>query len=260
MDREAPIGIFDSGLGGLTVAAAVHALLPSEDILFYGDSAHAPYGIKSPEAVRERCFTIGDHLLDQGAKAIVIACNTATSVCVDDLRKRYKVPVVGMEPALKLACDRGGGRPQRIIVAATPLTLKEDKFARLMARFQADHTIMTQPCPDLVTIVESGRLDDPDAIRQALDRYFGGYDLTQVDSIVLGCTHFVFYRRNFERYCPSSVAIVDGNEGTARHLRDLLEERGALNQATSRGRVAIGNSDPSPRLESLSRQLFKRLS
>ncbi|RBP99082.1 glutamate racemase [Bifidobacterium xylocopae] len=259
MAGAAPIGIFDSGLGGLSVTAAVHRLLPAENLLFYGDSAYAPYGIKSPEQVRERCFTITDALVARGAKAIVVACNTATSVCVGDLRARYPIPIVGMEPALKPACDRDAGRPQRVIVAATPLTLKETKFARLLARFQADHTIWSQPCPDLVTILESGHLDDRDLVREALDRYLGPYDLSQVDSIVLGCTHFVFYRDYFREYCPPTVAVIDGNEGTARQLRKLLAGRGELGGGDP-GSVSIGNSDPSPELAAYSRQLLERLS
>ncbi|MDD6462285.1 MAG: glutamate racemase [Bifidobacteriaceae bacterium] len=228
MSNSAPIGVFDSGMGGISVVRQIRADMPDENIVFYGDSAHAPYGLKSVEEIRGYCFAIVDRLLDMGAKAIVIACNTATSACVNDLRERYSVPIIGMEPALKVACDRGNGTPQHVIVAATPLTLRERKFARLMARFQNAHDIEKQPCPDLVTIVESGQLEDRDLVMRTLHKYFDHYDLEHVDSVVLGCTHFIFYRSYFREFLPSNVAIVDGNEGTSRHLHVVLESLGQL--------------------------------
>ena len=152
MEHSQPIGIFDSGLGGISVLRELHTLLPKEHFLYFGDSAYAPYGIKDKASITERCITICDDLVARGAKAIVVACNTATSACVGVLRERYDLPIVGMEPALKVACEQGDH--QRIIVMATPLTLREEKFARLMERFQDAHTIYRQPCPRLVEIVE----------------------------------------------------------------------------------------------------------
>ncbi|BDR54341.1 glutamate racemase [Bombiscardovia apis] len=260
MASSAPIGIFDSGLGGLSVMGAVRQLMPHENLVFFGDSAHAPYGTKTPEEVQKRCFLIADKLVEQGAKAIVIACNTATSVCAPALRERYQIPIVGMEPALKVACDRGQGRSQRVIVAATPLTLKEEKFARLMARFEADHTIYKQPCPDLVTIVESGKLGNESLVQATLERYFASYDLTNIDSIVLGCTHFVFYRHYFEHYCPPELAIIDGNEGTARHLRDVLAQANQLNNQAANGSVTLSNSNPDCAVKQLSWHLLESMS
>lgn len=257
MGSGAPIGIFDSGLGGLSVTASIHALLPSEELRYFGDSANAPYGTKPPEVVARRCMDIGDAFMDQGVKAMVIACNTATSVCVEEMRRRYPVPIIGMEPALKPACQRGGGLPQRVIVAATPLTLKEDKFSRLMDRFKTTHTIFAQPCPDLVRIVESGRLDDHDLVDETLHRYLDRYDLDTMDSIVLGCTHFVFFKDRIASLCPPGLALMDGNEGTARHLRDLLSEAGRLNESEAPGRVHIANSDSSPRIIEYSRHLLE---
>ncbi|WP_297316860.1 glutamate racemase [uncultured Bifidobacterium sp.] len=257
MGSGAPIGIFDSGLGGLSVTACIHDLLPFEDLHYFGDSANAPYGTKSPEAVAQRCMAIGDRFMDQGVKAMVIACNTATSVCVEEMRQRYPVPIIGMEPALKLACQRGDGRPQRVIVAATPLTLKEDRFSRLMDRFKATHAIFTQPCPDLVRIVESGHLDDHDLVDATLHRYLDRYDLDTMDSIVLGCTHFVFFRGRIARICPPGLALIDGNGGTARHLRNLLAESGQLKDDGAPGRILIANSDPSARMLEYSRHLLE---
>ena len=214
MSSSAPIGVFDSGLGGISVVRQIRRELPHERILFFGDSAHAPYGTKPPQEVRALSRTIVEHLVEQGAKAIVIACNTATSAAVDELRDEYNLPIIGMEPALKVACDRGHGVPQRVIVAATPLTLREHKFAALMHRFESDNTIWPQPCPELVDIVEHGQLGDHDLVMRTLHGYFDRYDLSTVDSVVLGCTHFVFYRDYFRELLPESTAIIDGNHGT----------------------------------------------
>lgn len=260
MESNAPIGVFDSGMGGITVVRQIHRDMPSEDILFYGDSAHAPYGLKTVDEIRGYCFSICDHLVGNGVKAIVVACNTATSACVNDLRKRYSLPIIGMEPALKVACDRGNGVPQHVIVAATPLTLREKKFANLFARFQDKHYLKRQPCPDLVTIVESGNLGNRDMVMNTLHKYFDGYDLASTDSVVLGCTHFVFFRDYFREFMPDNVAIIDGNEGTVRHLHVVLESLGALvdddGGSAKPGHVTLESSSTNPDLMQLERSLF----
>ena len=256
MDSTAPIGVFDSGLGGISVVRQMRRDLPHERVRYFGDSANAPYGTKTPERVRELSFAIVDRFVREGAKAVVIACNTATSASVNDLRATYDIPIIGMEPALKVACDRGHGTRQRVIVAATPLTLREHKFAELMDRFKERHTIYREPCPDLVEIVESGRLGDHDLVMRTLHRYFDRYDLATIDSVVLGCTHFVFYRRYFRELLPASAAIIDGNEGTVRHVRDVLAERGLLAPETAPGAVSLANSSPDPRVADLAEHLL----
>ena len=167
MTSTAPIGVFDSGLGGISVVRQIVQDMPHERVLYFGDSANAPYGTKTPQEVRRLSFDIMERFMSQGVKAVVIACNTATSAAVNALRDHYDIPIIGMEPALKVACDRGDTAagdgtaparhmPQHVIVAATPLTLREHKFAALMDRFKANNMISPQPCPDLVKIVESG--------------------------------------------------------------------------------------------------------
>ncbi len=258
MASTAPIGVFDSGLGGISVAHEIRRAMPHERVLYFGDSANAPYGTKTPEQVRELSFAIVEHFVKQGVKAVVIACNTATSAAVNELRDTYEIPIIGMEPALKVACDRGHGERQRVIVAATPLTLRERKFAALMDRFKADHTIHPEPCPDLVSIVESGRLDDHDLVMRTLHGYFNHYDLDSIDAVVLGCTHFVFYRGYFRELLPDSAAIIDGNEGTVRHLHVVLESLGKLAPEDAVGGVELANSDPSPRVAALAQDLLQR--
>ena len=258
MSSTAPIGVFDSGLGGLSVVRQIMADMPHERVLYFGDSANAPYGTKTPEQVRSLSFAVAESLISQGAKAIVVACNTATSAAIEDLREACNIPIIGMEPALKLACDRGAGQRQRVIVAATELTLRERKFAKLMKRFDAEHTIFKEPCPDLVQIVESGRLNDHDLVMKALQAHFDRYDLEIIDSVVLGCTHFVFYRDYFRELLPDSAAIIDGNEGTVHHLSLVLESLGQLAPEGQVGSVELDNSDSSERIARLSRELLNR--
>ncbi|NMN01834.1 glutamate racemase [Bifidobacterium panos] len=258
MSSTVPIGVFDSGLGGLSVVRQIVADMPHERVLYFGDSANAPYGTKTPEQVRALSFAVAERLISQGAKAIVVACNTATSAAIEDLREACNIPIIGMEPALKLACDRGRGQRQRVIVAATELTLRERKFAKLMERFDAEHTIFKEPCPDLVQIVESGRLDDHDLAMKALHAHFDRYDLETIDSVVLGCTHFVFYRDYFGELLPDSATIIDGNEGTVHHLSLVLESLGQLAPEGQVGSVELDNSDSSERIARLSRDLLSR--
>lgn len=258
MTSTAPIGVFDSGLGGISVACEIRKGMPNEQVLYFGDSANAPYGTKTPKQVRDLSFAIVERFVQQGAKAIVIACNTATSAAADALRDAYDVPIIGMEPALKLACERGRGQRQRVIVAATPLTLRERKFAVLMDRFKSDHTIFPQPCPGLVEIVEQGRLDDHDLVMRTLHDYFDRYDLSTIDSVVLGCTHFVFYRDYFRELLPDSAAIIDGNQGTVRHLSVVLESLGKLAPDQVVGGIELANSDTSERIAELAEALLHR--
>ena len=267
MTSTAPIGVFDSGLGGISVVRQIVQDMPHERVLYFGDSANAPYGTKTPQEVRRLSFDIMERFMSQGVKAVVIACNTATSAAVNALRDHYDIPIIGMEPALKVACDRGDTAagdgpaparhmPQHVIVAATPLTLREHKFAALMDRFKANNMISPQPCPDLVEIVESGRLCAHDLVMRTLHRYFDGYDLPSIDSVVLGCTHFVFYRDYFRELLPSTTAIIDGNRGTVRHLGMVLESLGKLAPEEMDGGVEIANSDSGERIAALSRELL----
>ena len=251
MNAQSPIGVFDSGMGGLTVLDEIHQLMPGEDLIFIGDSKHNPYGTKSKEEVTERSIAICDWLVEKGVKSIVIACNTATSACVPLLRKRYDIDIIGMEPALKPACEKG--EHQRIAVWATQLTLQEKKFARLMARYQDEHTITKVPCPKLVEIVEEDRLDQMDQIHTILQDYIR--QSGPVDSIVLGCTHFVYYKDSLVKELSDRVSLIDGNEGTARHLKDILMEKNLLNERG--GAIQWMNSDPS-KIE-LSKRLYQRL-
>ncbi|TDW20633.1 glutamate racemase [Breznakia blatticola] len=236
-----PIGVFDSGLGGISVLNTCLTILPNEHYIYYGDSLHAPYGTKPKEDVLARCIEICDYFIQKNAKAIVVACNTATSVAITELRKRYSIPIIGMEPALKVAAHNKENK--NIIVMATPLTLKEKKFASLMANYANNSTILKMPCPEFVEIVEHGMQDVQSRVNKQIDVYKDLIQDRQIDSIVLGCTHFLFVKQEIENYFNHNVQMIDGNEGTARQLKHLLEIDGNL--GNHKQKVEIFNSDES---------------
>ncbi len=220
-DRNSPIGVFDSGVGGIGTLAALRRELPQESFLFYGDTANAPYGTKSRDEVMSCVNRIMNHLLAQDVKAVVIACNTATAVAAAELRARYVLPIIGIEPALKPAHEMR--RKGSILVMATPMTLKLEKFHALYERY--GEGAIPLPCPGLMELVE--READEEARRYLLE-LFAPYDLTKVDAVVLGCTHYVFLRPVLAQILPETVSVLDGNDGTARQLRRVLAARDLL--------------------------------
>lgn len=249
MNSSSPIGIFDSGLGGISVLHTLYELLPNENYIFFGDSKYNPYGTKTKEEITERCIQICNDLISLDVKAIVIACNTATSACVNLLREMYDIPIIGMEPALKVACQKGSH--QKIVVWATDFTLKEKKFVDLMSLFEQDHQIHKIPCPKLVRLVEENQIHNQNLINETLKSYLPD---KKIDSLVLGCTHFVFFRNDLETMFPD-ISIIDGNLGTARHLKDILMNGNLLND--SGGNIQFENSLPSK--ITLSKKLFSYL-
>ena len=219
-DRR-PIGVFDSGVGGIGTLAEMMRLMPHERFLFYGDTAHAPYGTKSREEVLGYVRAIMARLLEQDVKAVAIACNTATAVAAAELRAEYDLPIIGIEPALKPAHElRHGGS---ILVLATPMTLRLEKFRRLMVQY--GEGAVPLPCPGLMELVENEAFDQA---KRYLLEHFSPYDMNRVDAVVLGCTHYVFLRPVLRDILPETVPVLDGNLGTARQLRRVLDSRGLL--------------------------------
>ena len=215
------IGIFDSGVGGVSVLWDIRQLMPHEHLFFFGDNANAPYGTKRPEEVKARCMDIVHKMLQLPVKAVVIACNTASSVAAKSIREEVSIPVIAMEPALKPAHEiRQGGK---ILVLATPVTLALPKFQNLYALYGEGAEAI--PCPGLMDLVEQ---EDMDAAEQYLKSIFSAYDHEQLDAVVLGCTHYVFLRQIASSILPEHTAVIDGNLGTARQLRRVLAERNLL--------------------------------
>lgn len=244
------IGFMDSGVGGISVLRKAVELLPNENYIFYGDNANAPYGLKTLEDIRSLSAAVAEHLLSQEVKALVIACNTATSAYAAILRSHVDIPVIGMEPALKPASlARNGGR---ILALATRATLSLDKFSRLMRDY--GEGVIPVEGAGLVELVESGKADSPEAY-DALRAILEPYRNEQIDGIVLGCTHYPFLRRQIERLFPNAQ-IFDGREGTIRQLARKLDEYGIRSPQCAPGSVELQTSGNTETLERM-RQLFQ---
>ncbi len=217
--EERAIGVFDSGVGGLSVLAHIHALLPDERLIYVADSAFMPYGCKSDELVEERCMSIAAFFVEQSCKAIVVACNTATAVAVDRIRQKYDVPVIGMEPAVKPAVSHSLAGV--VGVLATSATVASDKFKQLGLRHGADARLIVQACPGLVEQIEQGDLDG-DQTRMLLHSYLDPLIEKGVDTLVLGCTHYPFVSHMIREIVGEDITVIDTGDAIARELRRQL--------------------------------------
>jgi glutamate racemase len=219
MSSPSPIGVFDSGIGGLSVLREIRALLPNEDLIYLADSAHCPYGDKSEAYIRARSEALSRFVLERGAKAVVVACNTATAAAVASLRSQLPVPVVGMEPAVKPAV--AVSRNKVIGVLATVGTLASAKFAALLARYGEGVHIVTQPCPGLVEQVEKAELDGSET-RALVQRYTAPLLAAGADTLILGCTHYPFLRPLIGEIVGHEISLVDTGAAVARQLQRVL--------------------------------------
>lgn len=250
MQSQAYIGVFDSGVGGISVLRELIRQMPQEKFLYFGDSANAPYGIKTTEEVRELSLQAAAHLAKRGLKALVVACNTATAASIRTLRQQYPgLVVVGIEPAVKPAAERFPGG--KVGVMATEVTLREEKLHALLARYPQTEFI-TIPAPGVVELVEQGKADSPemDALLEKILSSHKG----KLDGLVLGCTHYPFVKRAICRVL-GELPLFDGGEGTARHCRALLADKSLLSEGP--GSVEIENSLGCDRILALSNALLK---
>jgi len=235
--KEDYIGVFDSGLGGISVLRHLRRIMPEEKFLYFGDSANAPYGTKTKEEVRALTFAAMERMLERGIKAFVVACNTATSAAISELRAAYpEMIIIGIEPALKLAADRFPGGA--LGVMATPMTLRERKFAALMERYEGSCRVCKLPAPGLVELVESGKADSPEM--DALLRNLFSQCPEKLDALVLGCTHYPFAENSLRRVLGDRIALLDGGEGTARETKRRLDTAGLLRSGI--GEIIMENS------------------
>lgn len=229
---EAPVGVFDSGVGGLSVLGEIERLLPDESLLYVADTGHMPYGEKSPEFIRERCVQVAQFFREQDAKALVLACNTATVAAVADLRQRYPDwPIVGMEPAVKPAA--AATRSGIVGVLATTGTLRSAKFVALLDRFANEVQVITQPCPGLVELIETGDLHSPE-LRLLLQGYVQPLLAAGCDTLILGCTHYPFLKPLLATLVPADVVLVDTGAAVARQLQRLLSSGALLAKGPAR--------------------------
>ncbi len=231
-----PIGVFDSGVGGISVLKHIHTLLPNEDLIYVADSKFAPYGNKTPEFILERALWIADFLIAKGAKSLVVACNTATAAAVDLLRQTYHLPIIGMEPAVKPAA--AASKTGVIGVLATSGTLKSAQFAALLEHYGQQVEVVTQACHGLVECVERGELDST-ATQDLLASYVQPLIAAGADTIVLGCTHYPFVRPLIENLVGDDVVLIDTGAAVAKELKRRLEDARLLNAETQIGQVGF---------------------
>lgn len=234
------VGIFDSGVGGITVLKEALDKLPHLEYIYYSDNINVPYGTKPKEEVLGYIHHVMDFLISQNVEAIVIACNTATSIAVSELRACYSIPIIGMEPAVKLALD--STQEGRVLVTATALTLKEEKYRKLINSFSEKDRVDSLALPELVTYAENFVFDE-EVIIPYFKEKFAQYDLSQYTGLVLGCTHFVYFKKLLRNILPSHIALYDGNEGTIRHLKELIENNKLGQEEQGLGKNKLSHVD-----------------
>ncbi len=221
MTQSGTTGIFDSGVGGISVLQHIRQTLPDEHLVYVADSGHVPYGDKSPAYIEQRSHTLTRFLIEQGSDAIVIACNTATVAAVASLRNHYSIPIVGMEPAVKPAVS--ATRSGVVGVLATVGTLESARFAALLERFGDEVEIITQGCPGLVEQVELGELNS-DKTRELIKRYTTPLLMRGADTIILGCTHFPFLSSQIQEIVGDHIKLIDTGAAVARQLQRRIQE------------------------------------
>lgn len=235
-----PVGVFDSGVGGISVLRELVKQMPGEDFIYFGDSVHAPYGTRPLDEVKKLTIDNVGFLLENGAKSIVVACNTATSAAVARLREMYPlIPLVGIEPAIKPAVLYRNN--SCIVVMATPVTLKQEKFQKLMHKYDSMADIVPLPCPGLMEFVEQGILCGKELEKYIIE-LLNPLKNKNIDSIVLGCTHYPFVKSVIQKIAGSQVMVFDGGEGTAREMKRRLSNAGLLNNSKKKGSVKFINS------------------
>lgn len=219
------IGIFDSGIGGMCILHQAMVTLPNENYIFYADSDHVPYGMKSKDQVIEYVDEIIRFMIGRRCDAVVIACNTATSVAAQLMRERYQIPIIGIEPAVKPAVESCNGR--RVLVVATPLTVHESKLINLVKRVDSLHLVDLLALPGLVRFAEMREFVS-DRVTEYLREQLSAYDLEEYSELVLGCTHFNYFKDTLRNILPPHIMIIDGNEGTINRLKNVLGEKSRI--------------------------------
>ena len=235
------IGIFDSGVGGLSVMNEIAEELPQEDIIYFADSAHCPYGRRTHQEIQRLARGIVTFLLSQGAKVIVVACNTASAAALHHLRETFSLPIVGMEPAVKPAAERTDSKVVGVI--ATETTFQGALFASLVERFATNVEVLTQPCPGLVERVEAGLIEEA-RTKKMLKEYLQPMLEAGIDSLVLGCTHYPFLKPLMTEIIGDEVEIIDPSPAVARQTGRVLEREGLLSERRQRRYTFYTSGDP----------------
>jgi glutamate racemase len=254
--KDLPIGFLDSGVGGLSVLREAIKIMPNENYIYFGDSKNAPYGVKPTKEIRDLTFNVVDFLIEKGIKGLVVACNTATSAAVSELRRVYPdIPLVGIEPAIKPAVELN--RSGKILIMATPMTIKQEKFNLLLNKYKEKAEIVPIPCAGLMEFIEDGILSGEE-LEEYLEEKLSIYDKSEISSIVLGCTHYPFVKDVIAKIVGSNVIIMDGGEGTAREIKRRLREKNLLTDRIKKGNVDIYNSLDEKKVIDLSWKLIQQ--
>lgn len=230
------IGIFDSGIGGMTLLHQAMVLMPHENYIFYADTDHVPYGTKTREQVMSYVDAVIRFMTEHDCKAVLIACNTATAVAADRMRTKYQsIPIIGIEPAVKPAVAESEGK--RVLVAATPLTVHEKRLHKLVERVDDGHLVDFLELPGLVEFAERGEFVS-DSVTAYLREKLSGYILDRYGELVLGCTHFNYFKDTLRALIPAQVHMIDGSLGTVRQLMRVLDARHELSEPAACGGVS----------------------
>ena len=250
-----PVGVFDSGFGGLSFLKKAVELLPEESYIYYGDNANAPYGDRPEHEINSLSMKCANYLMDRGIKALVVACNTATGTAIRSIRERISVPVLSMEPAIKPACSKEGGG--KVLMLATVATTQLSRYKSLKMRMPNPERVIDVPCSGLVNRIEKGMMG-PNDFDDLLSLYLAPYEGQTIDSIVLGCTHYVFIKEAIVNYARNHfygrAEIIDGSEGTVRQLERVLDEKG-VRQRSGKGMIEFCTSGDMKKL----RPIFEKL-
>ena len=236
------IGFLDSGFGGITVLYEALKLLPGEEYIYYADTINAPYGVKPKDVVRKYILEAVEFIIKQEVDAIVIACNTATSIAIEELRNKYDIPIIGMEPAVKPATEISFMKNKRVLVTATALTIKEEKLKNLIDKLDNEARVELLALPKLVEFAEALEFDE-NVVMPYLKEELSPYNMEQYGTIVLGCTHFPYYRDTFKKLAPENVDIIDGNQGTINNLKRIMNKKRKKDDSSLRpGEIIYYNS------------------
>ncbi|MDB5055281.1 MAG: Glutamate racemase, partial [Bacilli bacterium] len=230
LGEQMRIAIFDSGLGGITVLNEAMKQLPRESFLYYADTLHVPYGTKPKLEVKQYIFDSIHSIMKKDIKAIVIACNTATSIAIADLRNAFGVPMIGMEPAVKPAIEMNRLTGRRVLVLATPLTLRESKYNELINRVDDLSIVDSLPLPELVEYCEKLNFNDAFIADYFINK-LSSFNLVEYGTIVFGCTHYPFYKHILTELIPTHIRIIDGSMGTVKQLNKILSSQELLNDS-----------------------------
>lgn len=252
-----PIAVFDSGMGGISVLKRLKSLLPNENYLFFADSAHAPYGIKPEEEIKQMTLMNCKYLVERDAKAIVIACNTATAAAINAVKSVVDIPVIGIEPAIEMAVSDPLHQPKQLFVMATPYTLSSVSYQKRKNEFKSKIKIIDIPAPKIVECVEKGDLDSDDLI-QYLESILPLKQIQDGDGVVLGCTHFPFVQSTIKKVIGKEVVFYDGALLTAKKTKEVLSTLDLLNHDENEGFIVFENSESTGKSVQQSKELYEK--